>query len=301
MKSRLPLLLPVFALAAGCANVDPRDWIGRTEQAHDRITPVPARALAATLDREGAHWRDGDPLPPLWHWLYFLPLHPQRELAADGHARRGGFLPAVRLPRRMWAGGRLRLHEPLRIGDEVARDSRIDDVSAKAGRSGALVFVRVRHQIARCGAGAPRAALTEEHDIVYREAAQPGAVAAARCGAPADAQFERAVVPTSVLLFRYSALTFNGHRIHYDRGYCVEEEGYPGLLVHAPLQATLLAELLAQHAPDRTLASFAYRALHPLFDPTPFTLCGRIDGDRARLWVRDGDGRLTMDATAEFA
>ena len=276
------------------------DWVGRSETADDQITAAPAVGLAATLDLPAQDWRDGDPLPPLWHWAYFLPRHRQSELGPDGHALRGGFLPPVPLPRRMWAGGRFVFIEPLRVGGAVRRVSRIEEVSEKSGRSGALVFVRVRHEIAQQVGGAWRPALTEEHDIVYREAPRAGAPVAAQQPAPADAQFERTVLPDPVLLFRYSALTFNGHRIHYDRRWCQQDEGYPGLVVHGPLQATLLAELLRQHAPGRSLARFAFRALRPLFDLAPFAVCGRIDGSAARLWVRDAQGCATMEATAEL-
>jgi 3-methylfumaryl-CoA hydratase len=278
-----------------------RDWIGRSEEVSDLITPVPAAALAATLDRPETSWLAGDPLPPLWHWLYFLPLHAQSALGPDGHARRGGFLPPVPLPRRMWAGGRFEFHAPLAIGEAALRSSRIEDVTEKPGRSGDLVFVRVRHQIAHQTARGSAVALIEEHDIVYRDAPRPGAPVAAPQPAPAEAQFERTVEPGAVLLFRYSALTFNGHRIHYDRRYCIEEEGYPGLVVHGPLQATLLVDLLQRHAPQRALRRFAFRAVRPLYDLGPFTVCGRIDGGAARLWVRDHEGFLTMDATAELA
>lgn len=290
------------ASAATQTPVDLRAWIGRSEESSDVITPVPAAALAATLDRDERDWLSGDRLPWLWHWLYFLPLAPQRALGPDGHPRRGGFLPPVPLPRRMWAGGRFEFHEPLAIGESVLRSSRILDVTEKKGRSGALVFVRVRHEIAHEKPRGSRLALAEEHDIVYRDLVP--APAADEAPPPArSAEFERSVEPSPVLLFRYSALTFNGHRIHYDRRYCVEEEGYPGLVVHGPLQATLLLDLLHRQRPQAQLARFAFRAVRPLYDLAPFAVCGRFraDGGGAELWTRDAAGFPTMEATVEFA
>lgn len=249
------------------------------------------RALAATLDREPP---EGLEVPPLWHWLYFLPTHKMSELAVEGHAEKGGFLPPVDLPRRMWAGGRLEFFDSLRIGDTAARTSRIADVREKQGRSGRLVFVVVRHEI-HTSRGL---AITEEHDIVYREHAsgetQPPQ-------APGDATWERVIEPTDVLLFRYSALTFNSHRIHYDRRYTVEEEHYPGLIVHGPLIATLLLEQAREKLPHVRVTHFEFRAVSPLFDTEPFLICGKPDGENAHLWARTQSGRLAMTATARFA
>jgi 3-methylfumaryl-CoA hydratase len=271
-----------------------REWIGRTESTADRISLAPAAALAATLDRDDTQPQEGDALPPLWHWLYFLPLHRQSEIGADGHASRGGFLPPVPLPRRMWAGGRLTFHQPLCLGEAVSRDSQIVDVSGKEGRSGALVFVLVRHQIAN----AAGVAINEEHDIVYRDSPRPGEAAPAPRPARRDEAWRRRIDPDEVLLFRYSALTFNGHRIHYDRRYVTEVEGYPGLIVHGPLIATLLVDLLRRNLPAASLANFSFRAVKPLFDIAPFEVCGRVDGKTVELWARDAEGALAMEANA---
>jgi 3-methylfumaryl-CoA hydratase len=275
-----------------------RRWIGRSETTGDEVRAAPVAALSATLDRDDPAPRPGDPLPPLWHWLFFLPLHRQSEIGPDGHAWRGGFLPPVTLPRRMWAGGRLRFHRPLRIGAAIRRTSTIVDVTCKSGRSGALVFVLVRHEIA----DADGVALSEEHDIVYRDAPRPDAPPAASRPAPHDAAWRRGIVPDPVLLFRYSALTFNGHRIHYDRNYATGVESYPGLVVHGPLIATLLADLLRRNDP-RPLVEFRFRAVRPLFDTTPFAVCGAPTpmGDGARLWAEDAEGHLAMEAEAHFA
>jgi len=275
-----------------------QDWIGRTETVEDVITATPYAALAATLDRDPARPAAGTALPPLWHWLYFLPLTRRSEIGPDGHARLGGFLPPVDLPRRMWAGSQLAFHAPLCIGDAVTRVSRIEDVTEKSGRSGALVFVKVRHDIVRMRESAP--ALTEFHDIVYREAPRPGAAPPPAQPAPADTAWQRQWVPDEVLLFRYSALTFNGHRIHYDRRFAAETEGYPGLVVHGPLVATLLLDLLRQELPGADVAAYRFRAVRPLFDTAPFHVCGapEADGRTVHLWAKDQTGALAIDATA---
>jgi 3-methylfumaryl-CoA hydratase len=278
-------------------NIDLTTWIGRTETATDTVTPTPVRALTATLDHPTAPVPTGTPLPPLWHWLYFLPVHQQSEIGPDGHARRGGFLPPVELPRRMWAGGRFEFRSPLRVGDEIVRTSTIDNVTSKVGRTGPLVFVTVRHEVR--SNGADEAALVEFHDIVYRAERSPDEAEPPPTPAPTGASWQREIVPDDVLLFRYSALTFNGHRIHYDRRYVTEVEGYPGLIVHGPLLATLLLDLARRNAPDAEVTAFQFRAVRPTFDLHPFRVNGEPQPDgTVRLWAQDHDGFLTMDATA---
>ena len=279
-------------------STDLKSWTGRTETVRDTIHPTPVVALTATLDHPAAPVETGTPLPPLWHWLYFLPMHRQSEIGADGHAKRGGFLPPVPLPRRMWAGSQFEFRSPIRVGDRVARTSTIDDVTTKDGRTGKLVFVKVRHEL-RCNDDI-EPALVEFHDIVYREAQRPDDVAPPPQAAPAEAAWRRTIVPDDVLLFRYSALTFNGHRIHYDRKYVTEVEGYPGLIVHGPLIATLLMDLLRRERPDAEVATFRFKAVRPTFDLNPFQVSGapQADGRTVRLWARDHEGWLTMDATA---
>ena len=274
-----------------------RGWIGRTESLEDVVTPAPLRALTAVLDRDDPPVAPGDTVPPCWHWLTFLPMPRQSEIGPDGHPLRGGFLPPVPLPRRMWAGSRIRFHAPLRAGQLLRRTSHIDDVRLKEGRTGPLVFVKVRHEIEADGT----LALVDEQDIVYRDMPVPGEAAPAPVVAPADAQWTRRIQPDEVLLFRYSALTFNGHRIHYDRRYVTEVEGYPGLVVHGPLIATLLLDLLRRELPGAQLSSFNFRAVKPLFDTAPFQVCGRLDGQTVQLWARTEEGELAMDATATLA
>ena len=284
--------------SASPPDTDLASWIGRSETGHDTLTAAPLIALAATLDHPAAVVQAGDVLPPLWHWLYFLPMHRQSEIGPDGHPRRGGFMPPVPLPRRMWAGSQFEFHSPLRVGDAVTRQSTIADVSTKHGRSGKLVFVKVRHALFCNGALQP--ALVEVHDIVYREAQRPVDVAPPPQAAPAQATWQRQIEPDAVLLFRYSALTFNGHRIHYDRPYATQIEGYPGLVVHGPLIATLLLDLLRRELPGAELASFRFKAVRPTFDPQPFRVSATLapDGKTVQLWAQDHEGWLTMDASA---
>jgi len=281
--------------------VDLSQWVGRSETHHDQIHAAPLRGLSATLDRDDAPPQAGTPVPPLWHWLFFLSQARQSELGADGHPRRGGFLPPVPLPRRMWAGGRLRWEagNPLAVGEAVQRESRIASVERKKGRTGELVFVVVNHRFSN----AKGLALQEEHDIVYRDAPAPGEPAPAPAWAEQGAPWQREVLPDDVLLFRYSALTFNGHRIHYDRSYVTQEEGYPGLVVHGPLIATLLVDLVRRQRPDAQLLAFDFKAQRPMFDGRPFTLHGAPsdDGRQVRLWAADHEGFLAMRANATLA
>jgi 3-methylfumaryl-CoA hydratase len=278
-----------------------QNWVGKTETLTDHVTSAPLCGLAAALDRDDAGPAAGSAVPPLWHWLYFLPQSRRSEIGPDGHPQRGGFLPPVPLPRRMWAGGRVQWlqHNGLVLGYVIKRVSRIESVTHKAGRTGDLVFVLVRHEIHN----AQGLALTEEHDIVYRANPQPGDSIPPPQHAAKHGVWTQTVVPDDVLLFRYSALTFNGHRIHYDRKYVTEVEGYPGLIVHGPLIATLLLELLRNKLPDARLTNFEFRAVGPLFDISPFKLHGKpsADGKTVLLWTEDRAGWLTMQATATLA
>ncbi len=298
MPGNQPGSLP---LSTGTMNLDIdhlRTWIGRTESVHDLATLVPLRALSATLDREEPDWGPRSAVPPCWHWLYFLPVHRQSELGPDGHARRGGFLPPVPLPRRMWAGSRIEFLSPVHAGQTLRRDSRIADVRMKEGRTGPLVFVHVHHEIHADG----QHTIHEEHDIVYRGLPQPGEAVPPGVPAPHQATWTREIVPDDVLLFRYSALTFNGHRIHYDRRYVTEVEGYPGLIVHGPLIATLLLDLLRRELPDAQVRHFEFKAMKPVFDMAPFQVCGRLQDDKTvRLWAVTPEGHLAMDASARLA
>ncbi|MBV7394100.1 FAS1-like dehydratase domain-containing protein [Mameliella sediminis] len=271
-----------------------REWIGRSEVWHDTLRAQPACFMQATIGRE-PDLKDGDALPPLWHWLYFLEAKPAGVLGRDGHPQKGGFLPPVELPRRMWAGGRFEFHEPLRLGDDVRKVSTIKDVVEKDGRSGKLCFVTVRHEMFSGG----QLAVTEEHDIVYREDPAPDAPRPVPAKAPENAEFSEEIHPTQVMLFRYSALTFNGHRIHYDVDYARQVEGYDGLVFHGPLTATLLVDL-ASRKMGRTPRAFSFRGLSPLSGLTPFRVEGRSAENAMDLWATRNDGALAMSAKAEF-
>ncbi len=270
-------------------------WVGRSETRRDVATAAPLVSLAALLDREDPLPQPGDAAPPLAHWLYFLPNYRQSDAGEDGHVARGGLLPEMPLPRRMWAGSRILFHRPLRVGSAIERVSTIRDVKVKHGRSGALVFVTVRHEVG--DEAGP--VLTDEHDIVFRG---EGALANPPVAAPEGAPWSREIRPDPVLLFRYSAVTFNGHRIHYDHPYTTQVEGYPGLVVHGPLIATLLVDLLRRQKPGVELTGYDFRALRPLYDVASFHTCGAPDevARSARLWTRDGEGAVTMEATARW-
>jgi 3-methylfumaryl-CoA hydratase len=261
------------------------DWVGRSEEVSDVLEPARSNALRAALG-ETAALAAGDELPLLHHWLYFWNVQPPAGLGVDGHPAKGGFLPPVPLPRRMWAGGRLTFLAPLKLGEPVTRTSTILKVEAKSGRSGNLVFVTVEHRLS----GEAGLAIVEEQDIVYRAPAPGGTPAPGTDDTPPQAQWQRQVDPNTVLLFRYSALTMNGHRIHYDRPYAIEEEGYPGLVVHGPLQATLLADLAARNLKSR-IATFHFRGQAPAFEGATLHVCGDTADEGASLWTEQGGGK----------
>ena len=278
---------------------DPQSWVGRQESMEALITAYPADALTATLDRDDPPFRQGDPIPPGWQTLYIREVVKLKDTAEDGHPKRGGFLPPIPLPRRMWAGTRTTYHRPIRIGETIRRTSTIKAVTPKEGKTGKLVFVKLLHEIA----GPSGLAVSEEQEVVYREAAKPGTVPLAPPPAPAQAVWKRAVHPTTVLLFRWSALTMNSHRIHYDRPYVMQVEGYPGLLVTGTLTHILLLDLFRRELPKATLKTFAVRAISPLYDINDFTLEGTpgADGKSAMLWALNHQGGLSMSAEATFA
>lgn len=276
-----------------------RSWIGRSETRTELLAPAPATLLAATLDCPELPTAVGNPLPPLFHWLYFLPGCPQSQIGIDGHPVRGGFLPAVPLPRRMWAASTIDFSRPLVIGDTVSRRVEIVDVNLKQGRTGPLVFVKLRMVLTDSEG---RIAIEETQELVYRDHSTPSEPSPPLTSAPTDELWARTRVAGPVLLFRYSALTFNSHRIHYDLEYARRTEGYPALVVHGPLTVTLLLDHLQRNLPDRRVAHLAFRALYPLFEGAPFELCGRLeaDGKTVRLWTRDQHGALCTDAIARI-
>lgn len=270
-------------------------WVGRSETRTDQIDIGRAVAMAATLDCP-VSLAIGDTLPPLWHWMYFWSAIPASQLGTDGHAQRGEFLPPVSLPRRMWAGGRLEFLAPLRVGAQAERVSRIKAVEVKQGKTGPLIFVTVAHEISVQG----KPVIHEEHDIVYRDGLLPDTSLVNSKSAPTDAHWSRQISPDPVQLFRYSALTFNGYRIHYDRSYATDVGGYPGLIVHGPLIASLLTDLLTRELPNQTISEFSFRAIAPLFDTEPFSVYGRLEpeGHNVVLWAANSRGELAMQAEA---
>lgn len=274
-----------------------RAWIGRETVAEDTLAVRHARLMAATLGLPQADLVAGSPLPPLWHWLYFLEGLPPSDLGRDGHPARGGFLPPVPLENRMWAGGQLTFNAPLALGAIVRKRSVVRSVEHKRGRSGELVFVTVRHELLHGDA----VAITEDHDIVYKQPTPPGSSRPSGSNAPAmpTPTHTEPFVATSTMLFRYSALTFNGHRIHYDQDYCREVEGYANLVVHGPLQATLLAGLAARLG-ARPLKTFRYRGLRPNLLGTPLTVNAAPSGEELILWTALPDGATSMQAEATF-
>ncbi|MBJ7412056.1 MAG: hypothetical protein JHD15_17060 [Phenylobacterium sp.] len=267
-------------------------WLGRTEAAEDIANASAIRGLAALLDHDGAPWRS-NVMPPLAHWLYFPPQARQSELGEDGHPKPGGLIPSSLFPRRMWAGSRVRFHEDIPLGAKMSRRSEVVNVARKDGASGPLVFVTLRHVVLSNGA----LALEEEQDLVYRpiNATSPVHPAAPQSPSVESAGGDRVVVPDAVMLFRFSALTFNAHRIHYDRRYAIEREGYPDLVVHGPLAATLLMDAWLQRTAGQP-ARFSFRAQRPLYVDRPVRLDVQGDAGMARLTALDASGTACMTA-----
>ncbi len=311
-----------------------KQWTGRSETVQDVLHAKPLVLFSATLDRQDPPPKEGDEIPPFWHGLYFLTATRQSELGADGHPPRGGFLPPVPLPRRMFAGAQVDFVRPLHVGQTVERRATILGVSQKQGRSGEMVFLQLQHEIS----DAAGVCVVETQDIVYRDeptaetetqikltgqaaVAASSTAAATNAVSPAptfsknegpakkspvtpapaaQAQWSRTITPDPVLLFRYSALTFIGHRIHYDYPYATAVEGYPGLVVHGPLQATMLLDLLRCELPQCVPKRFVFRAVSPLFCTGAFRVCGVPSGEgQYSLWIEDQHGRVTMQATVE--
>lgn len=272
-------------------NMDFNAWIGRTETATDIAMRGPRDRLAALLDHDGSIWPE-DELPPLAHWLYFLPSARQSLIDADGHPRRGGLLPPVPLPRRMWAGGEIEFLHPIPVGAPISRLSTVQKITPKTGKSGSMVFITLRHEIFADGS----LAIVEDQDIVYREPATAAPEAAPARGAAAPVTTDaRTIQPDPVLLFRFSALTFNAHRIHYDRDYARDIETYSGLVVHGPLIATLLMDHYLHANPGRHVSRFNFRAQRPLLDTSPFTL----NAQGPELWAANPDMPVAMSARVE--
>lgn len=278
-----------------------KQHIGRREVSTDVVTPGPANLLRLTFGRAEPELRSGDPLPPGWLCLYFLPKFRQDGLRADGSPLDAGVVPPMPLPRRMFAGERLRFHRPIRIGDELRRETELVDLALKSGGTGTLVFATVLSRVY----AAQELALEEERRTVFREEIKAGErnQAPRREDAPTGVPWLRRMDPDPILLFRFSALTFNSHRIHYDRRWAMDTEGYPGLVVHGPLTSTLLVDFARDHNPGRAFLTYTTQARAPLFDTAPFELRGRpkTDGRGAELWAVTPGGTVAMSAQVEFA
>jgi 3-methylfumaryl-CoA hydratase len=274
-----------------------RQWIGRSTEASDIVTAQLVKGLRATLFMEIGEPKPDDAAPFTAHWCLAQPVYPMSELGPDGHPTRGGFLPPVPLPRRMWAGGELEFIDSLRVGDQATRTSRIADVTMKTGSTGALCFVAVEHLITT-----PRGpAIRERQDIVYRDmSTAPASAPAKPATPPPPAQHRESHMAEAVLLFRYSALTFNGHRIHYDRDYVTGVEGYPGLVFHGPMQAALLVEFAAKLHGGKAPAKFSYRGVQPLFEGSEFSVNANSTGAGMELWTANSAGQPTMKGTATW-
>ena len=278
---------------------DLRSHVGRTDTADDVLHAGPANRLRLALGRPGPELRDGDPLPPAWLGLYFLPRFATDALRPDGSPRDTGVIPSMPLPRRMFAGERVAFHRPLRIGEAVRRETELADIAAKSGGTGTLVFATVVSRVT----GPEGLALEEQRRTVFREEVTPGArnQAPRREPAPADVPWRRSVTPDPVLLFRFSALTFNSHRIHYDHPWATQVEGYPGLVVHGPLTTTLLVDFARDQNPGRRIVAYATQARAPLFDTAPFELRGRPTARGCELWAVTPQGTVAMSADVELA
>jgi 3-methylfumaryl-CoA hydratase len=272
-----------------------RQWIGRSTEASDTVTAQLVRGLRATLFLDIGEPKSGDAAPFTVHWCLAQPVAPMSELGPDGHPARGGFLPPVPLPRRMWAGGELEWLDTLRVGDEATRHSEIADVTMKTGSTGTLCFVAVKHVIST----ARGVAIRERQDIVYRDVTGNAAPSRPAAAAP-PAQHRETHMADPVLLFRYSALTFNGHRIHYDRDYVTKVEGYPGLIFHGPMQAALLVEHAVRLHGGTTPKKFSYRGVQPLFDGAEFSVNANQTVGGMELWTANAAGQPTMKANAEW-
>lgn len=273
------------------SHTDPQAWVGRTETVHDCMDPALVERVTATLG--GSQLGHNDLLPALWQWAFFQNPVGMSGVGRDGHPERGGFLPVAENRNRMWAGGRIEFVRPLRVGVHASRTSTVAAIKEKTGSTGSLMFVTVKHEYRQDG----QIVIAEEQDIVYRSPSPPKLTGSEP--AP-QAQWQQAVSPSAELLFRYSAVTFNTHRIHYDQPYVTQEEGYPGLVVHGPMIATLMVGAFVTAHPDKRLVHLSYRGLRPLISPTPFDVAGRIDEPGvAHLWAQQ-EGMLAHQAELRF-
>jgi 3-methylfumaryl-CoA hydratase len=268
-------------------------WIGKKEISHDVVTARPIAMMQALLNESN---KTVNILPHLYHWFYFLPLVDSKEISEDGHPLKGSFLPPIPFPKRMWAGSRFQFLNPIHVNQHIRRESEILNVELKHGKSGDMYFVTVKHSIFT----EEKLAIIEEHDIVYRDASNQAQTSKPVTHSEKTFSYKKFFPVNTVTLFRYSALTFNGHKIHYDRPYAIENEGYPGLVVHGPLLATLLLHTFQQENPNKNISHFEFRAINPIFDFNEFSICGDIQTDQAELWIEKSDGQIAMKGKVQF-
>jgi len=269
--------------------------VGRTETATDVVTAAQANLMRLAFGRREPEFKDGDALPPGWHVIYFTPRFAPSELRPDGTPAHSALMPDMPLPRRMFAGQGFRFHRPVRIGQTLRQETELTDIALKSGSTGTMVFTTVVSRIY----GPDGLAIEDERRIVYREEVKAGErnQAPKREPAPADAPWRRAVTVDPILLFRFSALTFNSHKIHYDREWATKTEGYPGLVVHGPLTQTLLIDFARDHAGGRAFTSFTTQARAPLFEGAPFELRGKPGDKGCELWAVTPEGTVAMSAS----
>ncbi|MBL4826182.1 MAG: acyl-CoA dehydrogenase [Spongiibacteraceae bacterium] len=275
-------------------------WVGREQVVSDDLSPFKARALCAALTRENTQPvlpESGSQLPPAWQWLYFVDTPSAALTGRDGHPKTGDFLPPVPLPRRMWAAGKFKVIKPLTLSVSAEKHSVVSRVELKNGSTGSLVFVTLKHSFFQH----TQLCVEEQQNIVYREMPSEASPLPQGELASPDVDWTCEINPDPVLLFRFSALTYNGHRIHYDRQYAVDEEFYPGLVVHGPLQAALLANSVAAYCPNARIDEFSFRAKRPLFDSQHFHVCGKREGNHIKLWTRSHEGFVGMTASATLS
>ena len=270
------------------------EWINKTTEAEDTIRLQPANFMEATLNRP-PKLKEGDNLPPLWHWIYFLEAKPESDLGRDAHPKKGDFLPPIQLPRRMWAGGRFTFYNDLVIGEKAKKITTIKKIVEKEGSAGPLCFITLEHKIY----SKDEISIIEEQDLVYLQDQQGSKSLPLAQNNVEKADFSQEIHPSAILLFRYSALTFNGHRIHYDLDYAKNVEGYDGLVFHGPLTATLLLDLALKER-KQPIKKYSFRGIAPLSNLDCFWIEGKSEDNAAILWARRKDGVVAMKAKADF-
>lgn len=273
------------------------NWIGKSKNQSDTMAPEPLRRFEALLNRDPGSVNNGTVLPPCAHWIYFNPAAPQDALAADGHPQKGDFLPPVELPSRMWAGGTIRFKKPLTTGQSADKKTTITAIDEKDGTSGKLCFITLRHQISTAGA----LAIDEDQEIVFREASEKGAHPIRTQPVDVDFDWKKSIQLNSAHLFRFSALTFNSHKIHYDHPYATQTEGYPNLVVHAPLLLVLMMNFFKTKTDGKVIEEIAYRAAGPMFLDEEITITSKdTDNNKVEMRALGPDQKIALKASVTW-